>query len=193
MLLRNLAMQAADGVAEGRSLHGADGHREGFVAARRLRRARAPETNRSAIPAFAAVRLEIFAHHAGVEHGRCPAGTEVCVVKTLLARAACQRFFEAQTVIRHQNADSLDGQEGGVPFVHVIDGGAEPQLLERAQAADAQHDFLADALVIVAAIKLIGDLAMLGCGVLRDVAIEQVELHAAHVDAPDLQEHFDAG
>ena len=48
-----------------------------------------------------------------------------------------------------------------MPFVHVIDGRAEAQRLERAQAADAQHDLLLDALVIVAAVELIGDLAML--------------------------------
>ncbi len=115
------------------------------------------------------------------------------MVKTLLAREACSASSKLKTVIRHQNANALDGQECGMPFVHVIDGGAEAQRLERAQAADAEHDLLVNALVIVAAVELIGDLAMLRRGVLRDVAIEQIELHAAHIDAPDFQEHFDAG
>ncbi len=51
-------------------------------------------------------------------------------------------------------------------FVHVIDGRLEPQCFERAQAADAQDDFLADAFVIVAAVELVGDFAMLCLGVL---------------------------
>src|SRR5665213_2322806 len=101
-------------------------------------------------------------------------------------------FFEAEAVIRHQNSNSLDSQECGMPFVHVIDGGAEAQRLKRAQAADAEHNLLLDALVIVAAIEMIGDLAILRRSVLRGVAVDKVELDAAHVDAPDLQEHLDA-
>ena len=54
-------------------------------------------------------------------------------------------------------------------------------------------DLLADALVLVAAVELAGDLAMGRIGVLRDVGIQQIQLHAAHVDAPDLEEHGRAG
>ena len=39
-------------------------------------------------------------------------------------------------------------------FVHVEDGRLEAQRLQGAQAADAQHDLLADARVDVAAVEL---------------------------------------
>ena len=57
--------------------------------------------------------------------------------------------------------------------------GSNAQLLERAQAADAEHDLLADALVDIAAIELVGDVAVLAGPVLRDVGVEQVERDAA--------------
>ena len=57
-----------------------------------------------------------------------------------------------------------------MPLVHVIHRGLQSQFLQSAQTADSKHDFLADALVTIAAVKLVGDLAMIGalgfCGML---------------------------
>ena len=46
-------------------------------------------------------------------------------------------------------------------LVHVKDGGLEIHGPQRAQAADAEHDLLADARIHVAAVKLVGDVAVL--------------------------------
>ena len=111
----------------------------------------------------------MFAHHAEIEqvessgHGRM-GGEDIIGARRM------QGFFEAETLIRHQDTNALDGQKRRMPFVHVIDGRAEAQRFERAQAADAQHDLLADALAIIAAIELVGDFAVLAaarfCGML---------------------------
>ncbi len=90
-----------------------------------------------------------------------PAGTGVCVVKTLLARAASSAFVEAEPGVAHEDAHLLERQKGRVAFVHVEDGGLEAQRLERAHAADAQHDLLPDARIVIAAVERIGDVAIL--------------------------------
>src|SRR5579863_3626572 len=101
----------------------------------------------------------MFPDHAKVEYVKS-GGNGGMGSEDIIGARGMLGFFEAETVIRHQHSNSLDSQECGVAFVHVIDGGTEAQRLERAQAADAQHDLLLDALVIVAAVELIGDLAM---------------------------------
>src|SRR5580698_3634358 len=78
-------------------------------------------------------------------------------------------------------------------FIHVINGGPDPQLFEHAQSADAQRNFLAHAVVEIAAIKLGGDRAVDRIRILRDVAIEQIELHPPDVDSPDFEKHLRAG
>ena len=64
--------------------------------------------------------------------------------------------------------------------------GLRPIALQRAHAADAQHDLLADARVDVAAVERIGDVAILRQHVLRNVGVEQVQRDAADVELPDL-------
>ena len=75
------------------------------------------------------------------------------MVKTLLVREASRASSKLRPLLRHQQADALDGQERRMAFVHVIDGGPQAQLLQRPQSADAQNDLLPDALVMVAARK----------------------------------------
>ena len=166
--LRNLAVQPADGVAERRGLHGENRHREVLHGIGAGGCGPAPGRHPDGIPAFPAIGLEMFADQADVETVE-PGGHRGVGGEDVVGARGVQRFFEAQTLLRHQNANSLDGQKRRMPFVHVKDGGAEAQRLERAQAADAQHDLLLDALVIVAAVQLVGDLAMLRrafCGML---------------------------
>ena len=88
--------------------------------------------------------------------------------------------------------DALQTQERRVALVHVVDGRLEAQRRQRAGAAHAEHDFLADAHFQVAAVELRGDGAVLGV-VLGDVGVEQVEVDAADGQLPDLGEHLPAG
>ena len=53
--------------------------------------------------------------------------------------------------------------------------GFRPMAFERAHAADAQHDLLADARIVIAAVERIGDVAILRQHVFRDVGIQQVQ------------------
>ena len=71
--------------------------------------------------------------------------------------------------------------------------GLQAHGLQRAHAADAQHDLLPDARIVVAAVERIGDVAVLRQNVFRDVGIEQVERDAAHVQLPDLDAHVAGG
>ncbi len=55
---------------------------------------------------------------------------------------------------------------------------------ERFDAADAQHQLLADARAMIAAVQAAGQFAIFRA-VAFDIAIEQVQLHAADVHQPD--------
>ena len=60
-----------------------------------------------------------------------------------------------------------------------------PRASQGPDAADAQHQFLADSGAVVAAVEPAGQLAVFGA-VALDVAVEQVELDPADVHQPDL-------
>ena len=77
-------------------------------------------------------------------------------------------------------------------LVHVADHRVDAQRPERAEAADAQHDLLPDAHLLVAAVELVGDVLVVG-RVLGHVRVEQVEGHPADLDPPDLDEEPPAG
>ena len=64
--------------------------------------------------------------------------------------------------------------------------GERPSGLERVHAADAEHDLLADAELLVAAVERAGDRAVVG-RVLREVRVEQEERHAADLHLPELR------
>ena len=125
--LRNFAVQAADRIAKGRSLHSADGHREGFVglSARGTpqREERIQRDSR-----LQAVGSKMLPHHAQVETVES-GGYRGVGGEDVVGARGMPGFIEGETVIRHQNANSLDGQERGMPFVHVINGGVEAQRL----------------------------------------------------------------
>ena len=96
-----------------------------------------------------------------------------------------QRVVEAQAVVLHPLANGFQRGERAVPFVQVIDARRDAQGLQRPDAADAQHQFLADAGAVVAAVEPAGQLAVFGA-VALDVAVEQVQVHAADVHQPHL-------
>jgi len=89
-----------------------------------------------------------------------PAGTEVCVVKTLLVREASSASSKTHLLIGHQAADPLDGKKGRVPFIHVINGRPE------ASSSSTRNPPMPSAIscripvVQIAAIKLSRDYAM---------------------------------
>ncbi len=64
--------------------------------------------------------------------------------------------------------------------------------LQGTVAADTQHDLLFDAHLQIAAIQLVGDVSIFGA-VGRDVGIQQVERHAAHLRPPHLGDDLPAG
>src|SRR5579863_6327463 len=107
--------------------------------------------------------------------------------KDVIGTRRVERFLESQLLFAHQYPDSLQRQERRMPLVHVIRRGLETQLLQSAQTTDSQDDFLPDPRVTIAAVKLVGDLAVVGAGVLRNIAVEKKQFHAAGVDAPNFQ------
>ena len=75
-----------------------------------------------------------------------------------------------------ERADALDREEGGVALVHVEDVRVDAERLERAHAADAEQQLLADAVLAVAGVERVGE----------HLDLEQVERHGADVLAPDV-------
>ena len=63
------------------------------------------------------------------------------------------RDVEGDAAVAHDPADALDREERRVPFVHVTDGGREAQGLEGVEPADAEHDLLADAKLLIASVE----------------------------------------
>jgi hypothetical protein len=59
---------------------------------------------------------------------------------------------KGDALLRHERADALQPEEGGMPLVHVTYRGLDADDTQGAHAADAQHDLLADAHVLVPAV-----------------------------------------
>ena len=87
-------------------------------------------------------------------------------------------------------ANALQREEGAVAFVHVENVGRKAHGAQRADAADAEDDFLADARVTADAIKTRGQTTIVGA-VGGQIGVEQIQRHAADVGTPDLAD--DAG
>ena len=79
-----------------------------------------------------------------------PAGTGVWVVKTVERLDVRDRVVGRHAVL-DERADALDREEGGVALVHVEDVRVDAERLERADAANAEQQLLADAVLAVAA------------------------------------------
>ena len=80
-------------------------------------------------------------------------------------------------------ADALEAEEAGVALVRVEHVGLEAEGAQGAHAADAEHDLLAQAVVLVAAVEAVGDGDAVG-GVALDVGVEHVQRDAPDVGAP---------
>ena len=84
------------------------------------------------------------------------------MVKTMLEEARTVASANGELLVFHERADAFEGEESGMAFVHVIDGRTKAESFERANATDAEQNFLLEAHVEVAAVELRGDGAMFG-------------------------------
>ena len=94
---------------------------------------------------------------------------------------------EAEAAGQAEMADAFQDHEGRVPFVHVVGARMIAQRRQRARAAHAEQDLLADARVAVGHVKALGDAAVF-FGVLGRVGVEQIERHAPDLNFPDAGE-----
>ena len=120
-----------------------------------------------------------------------PAGTGVCVVNTPPPRVASMAAANGSPD-DDQLADALEAEEAGVALVGVEHVRLQAEGAERPHAADAEHDLLAQPVVLVAAVQAVGDGDAVG-GVALDVGVEQVEGDAPDVGPPDVAPHRVAG
>ena len=75
-----------------------------------------------------------------------------------------------------------NGQQRGMALVHVIHGGLVFERAQQARATNAEDGFLAQAIIGVAAVELIGDVAVLRV-VLLQIGIEEIDGDAMAGDA----------
>lgn len=84
----------------------------------------------------------------------------------------------------HQVADALDADERGMSLVAVEHVVLDAQCAQCADTADPEQDFLLEAVLPVAAVEVVGDLAVfLEVGL--EIRVEQVEIRAADLAFPD--------
>jgi hypothetical protein len=89
------------------------------------------------------------------------------------ARNIVGRFARPQILGRVSvAAQQLHPQQGRMPLVQMVLPDPKAQRLQQAHATDAEHDFLFEAIDLVAAVEEMGDHAILG-SVLVQIGIEQ--------------------
>ena len=121
-----------------------------------------------------------------------PAGTGVWVVKTVRRAADLERGVEVElraALGDGELADPLEAEEAGVALVGVEHLGrrvpGDPAVrAERADAADAEQQLLAQPVLAVAAVEPVGDVAVV-VGVALDVGVEHQQRHPADAGHPD--------
>ncbi len=92
---------------------------------------------------------------------------------------------EVEPFFFHARADGLKDGEAAVAFVEMQDAGRDAHGLERAESANAEKQFLANAGAGVAAVEARSGVEVLR-GVAGNVGVEQEEIAAADLDLPDL-------
>ena len=101
------------------------------------------------------------------------------------ARNARHGLVEIQAFLLHAAANRFEHRKSAVPFVQVQHAGRDAHGLQRAEAADAQQQFLADSNAPIAAVEPRSQFAILR-RISFDVRIEQQQIAASHLHAPDL-------
>ena len=182
-------MKLADTIGRVCQAHGQDGHAKVTLAVVGIRPPQAQELCPGK-PQPGIILAEMAIDQIRVEP--VDAGRHRCVCgKHMSRRSRFARFGEGHVVLFHEQANPLKGQEGRVPFVHVTDRRPQVQRLECPDAADAQHDLLANTHFVITAVELIGDIPILWA-VIGDVGIKQEQGHTAHLRPPHLRLHHPA-
>ena len=109
------------------------------------------------------------------------------VVNTVLAATASSAAAKSAPAFISVRARSST-RNAAWPSLMCQTVGTQSHRLERAHAADAEHDFLLDARVLVPAVEAVRNGAV-GFAVHRHVGVEQVQPHMPHARLPDL--HLD--
>ncbi len=120
-----------------------------------------------------------------------PAATGVCVVNSATTPDDLDGGVEGDA-FGHQLADALEPEEAGVALVGVEHVGIDAERPQRPYPADAEHDLLAEAMVLVAAVQAVGHGHAVG-GVAGHLRVEQVQRDAPDVGPPDVGGHRIAG
>ena len=100
-----------------------------------------------------------------------PAGTGVCVVNTQRCRTASRSASSSSKCFRPSScrSSSCKREQRRMPFVQVIDRAVVvAHRLEQRRAAHAQHDLLAEPIVLVATVERVGERAI-PLAVLREI------------------------
>ena len=100
------------------------------------------------------------------------------------ARDIRQRGFEAQTFFLHAIVNRFEHDESAVTFVEMQHAGRDAHRFKRAESADAEQQFLANANAAIAAVKTRRQLAIFR-RVALDVGIEQQQIATSNFHAPD--------
>ena len=180
-ILRNLAVQHGNTVHILRDVGGQVAHGEFLVAVQRIVLTQGHEglpVNLQTIRIMA----DILAQHTLVEGivtggNRCMGGEQ----RTGLHHF--QGLAEVQVVFLDVLTQTLQADESGMAFVAVVHLGIQTQLAEGADTAHTQQEFLLETVLPVAAIEVIGNLAVfLTVGLI--VGVHQVKVGAAHFHLP---------
>ena len=92
---------------------------------------------------------------------------------------------EVEPFFFHAGADGLKNGEAAVAFIEMQHAGRDAHGLERAEPANAEEKFLANAGARVAAVEARSGFEIFG-GVAGNVGVEEEEIAAADLDLPDL-------
>ena len=183
-------VQFADGIAIAGESKGEDGHAKIFVVGIGILAAEREEI--AAADAEAVIEGgEVVIHEAGgkivvsCRYGRVGG-------KDQTERGEDAGFGERELLRLHERANAFEVKECRVALVHVVDGRAQAESGECADATDAEQNFLLDAHIEIAAIELRGDGAVVWA-IDGQIAIEKIDSDAANGNAPDARGNFTAG
>ena len=173
---RHFAVQRGDGVGAVAGPEREDGHAEVLVGVRHVHAAETQEAFTVEAERFAK-RPEVLLDESRREPV-VPGRNRRMRGEDHLRRHAPERFPRVDALDHHPLADELERGEGAVSFVQVQYAGCDAKRRERADAADAEQQLLADADALVAAVEPRRQLAILGL-VAVDVRIEEEQRVAA--------------
>jgi len=189
-VVADLAVKLADSVAERREMQREDGQAEWLLALAGTRKAEVDELiQRDAN--ILAVLLVVFADQPGIEGFVTRRATGVWVVKTAFFATclhASAKFIPPLTQLRTRSSP----RNALCPSFICQQDGSIPSACSTRTSADAKDEFLADAHLPAADIKLARDRTVGGI-ILGRIGVQQQHRHAAHLRQPDARVHITVG